>query len=239
MPKRVSCLNKHEEVVIMSIKITKDKNAIIAVILYGLYGLFDFFAGTKDIVEISNSTWVLVLRLLLCSAFCFSILFEKRIAIACLSAAQILLSIVCIIFIDDSYRGNDFSFTVYFEIFIYWVIMMTMAAIYCESKELKYKLIGVIPAIIAVMPMILILSKEFESMDIPEYIVFISYSIIKIAALFFIGKWTTSSVTFSEDDSDNTPSIKELKRNLKPGTETRHLRKQDLSKQDQPNHFIF
>ena len=205
MPKRVSCLNKHEEVVIMSIKITKDKNAIIAVILYGLYGLFDFFAGTKDIVEISNSTWVLVLRLLLCSAFCFSILFEKRIAIACLSAAQILLSIVCIIFIDDSYRGNDFSFTVYFEIFIYWVIMMTMAAVYCESKELKYKLIGVIPAIIAVMPMILILSKEFESMDIPEYIVFISYSIIKIAALFFIGKWTTSSVTFSEDDSDNTP----------------------------------
>lgn len=117
--------------------------------------------------------------------------------------------------------------------------MMTMAAVYCESKELKYKLIGVIPAIIAVMPMILILSKEFESMDIPEYIVFISYSIIKIAALFFIGKWTTSSVTFSEDDSDNTPSIKELKRNLKPGTETRLLRKQDLSKQDQPNHFIF
>ena len=214
----------------MSIKITKDKNAIIAVILYGLYGLFDFFAGTKDIVEISNSTWVLVLRLLLCSAFCFSILFEKRIAIACLSAAQILLSIVCIIFIDDSYRGNDFSFTVYFEIFIYWVIMMTMAAVYCESKELKYKLIGVIPAIIAVMPMILILSKEFESMDVPEYIVFIGYAIIKIAALFFIGKWATSSVTFSEDDSDNTPSIKELKRNLKPGTETRHLRKQDLSK---------
>ena len=231
MPKRVSCLNKREEVVIMSIKITKDKNAIIAVILYGLYGLFDFFAGTKDIVEISNSTWVLVLRLLLCSAFCFSILFEKRIAIACLSAAQILLSIVCIIFIDDSYRGNDFSFTVYFEIFIYWVIMMTMAAVYCESKELKYKLIGVIPAIIAVMPMILILSKEFESMDIPEHIVFISYSIIKIAALFFIGKWTTSSVTFSEDDSDNTPSIKELKRNLKPGTETRHLRNQNLPKE--------
>ena len=65
----------------MSIKITKDKNAIIAVILYGLYGLFDFFVGTEDIVEISNSTWVLVLRLLLCSAFCFSILFEKRIAI--------------------------------------------------------------------------------------------------------------------------------------------------------------
>lgn len=214
----------------MSIKITKDKNAIIAVILYGLYGLFDFFAGTKDIVEISNSTWVLVLRLLLCSAFCFSILFEKRIAIACLSAAQILLSIVCIIFIDNSYRGNDFSFTVYFEIFIYWAIMMIMAAVYCESKELKYKLIGVIPAIIAVMPMILILSKEFESMDVPEYIVFIGYAIIKIAALFFIGKWATSSVTFSEDDSDNTPSIKELKRNHKPGTETRHLRKQDLSK---------
>lgn len=215
----------------MSIKITKDKNAIIAVILYGLYGLFDFFAGTKDIVEISNSTWVLVLRLLLCSAFCFSILFEKRIAIACLSAAQILLSIICVMFVDVSYSYIHFSFTVYFEIFIYWAIMMTMAAVYCESKELKYKLIGVIPAIIAVMPMILILSKEFESMDISEYIVFIGYSIIKIAALFFVGKWATSSVTFSEDDSDNTPSIKELKRNLKPGTETRHLRNQNLPKE--------
>ena len=215
----------------MSIKITKDKNAIIAVILYGLYGLFDFFVGMEDIVEISDSTWVLVLRLLLCSAFCFSILFEKRIAIVCLSAVQILLSIVCVIFVDSSsYYGNDFSFTVYFEIFIYWAIMMIMAAVYCESKELKYKLIGVIPAIIAVIPMILILSKEFESMDVPEYIVFIGYAIIKIAALFFIGKWATSSVTFSEDDSDNTPSIKELKRNLKPGTETRHLRKQDLPK---------
>lgn len=33
----------------MSIKITKDKNAIIAVILYGLYGLFDFFVGTETI----------------------------------------------------------------------------------------------------------------------------------------------------------------------------------------------
>lgn len=63
----------------MSIKITKDKNAIIAVILYGLYGLFDFFAGTKDIVEISNSTWVLVLRLLLCSAFCFATVYKGNI----------------------------------------------------------------------------------------------------------------------------------------------------------------
>ncbi len=215
----------------MSIKITKDKNAIIAVILYGLYGLFDFFVGTEDIVEISNSTWVLVLRLLLCSAFCFSILFEKRIAIACLSAAQILLSIICVMFVDVSYSYIHFSFTVYFEIFIYWAIMMTMAAVYCESKELKYKLIGVIPAINAVIPMVLILSKEFEHMDISEYIVFIGYSIIKIAALFFVGKWATSSVTFSEDDSDNTPSIKELKRNLKPGTETRHLRNQNLPKE--------
>ena len=215
----------------MSIKITKDKNAIIAVILYGLYGLFDFFVGTEDIVEISNSTWVLVLRLLLCSAFCFSILFEKRIAIACLSAAQILLSIICVMFVDVSYSYIHFSFTVYFEIFIYWAIMMTMAAVYCESKELKYKLIGVIPAINAVIPMVLILSKEFEYMDISEYIVFIGYSIIKIAALFFVGKWATSSVTFSEDDSDNTPSIKELKRNLKPGTETRHLRNQNLPKE--------
>ena len=170
----------------MSIKITKDKNAIIAVILYGLYGLFDFFVGTEDIVEISNSTWVLVLRLLLCSAFCFSILFEKRIAIACLSAAQILLSIICVMFVDVSYSYILFSFTVYFEIFIYWAIMMTMAAVYCESKELKYKLIGVIPAINAVIPMVLILSKEFEHMDISEYIVFIGYSIIKIAALFFV-----------------------------------------------------
>lgn len=215
----------------MSIKITKDKNAIIAVILYGLYGLFDFFVGTEDIVEISNSTWVLVLRLLLCSAFCFSILFEKRIAIACLSAAQILLSIICVMFVDVSYSYIHFSFTVYFEIFIYWAIMMTMAAVYCESKELKYKLIGVIPAINAVIPMVLILSKEFEHMDISEYIVFIGYSIIKIAALFFVGKWATSSVTFSDDDSDNTPSIKELKRNLKPGTETRHLRNQNLPKE--------
>ena len=215
----------------MSIKITKDKNAIIAVILYGLYGLFDFFVGTEDIVEISNSTWVLVIRLLLCSAFCFSILFEKRIAIACLSAAQILLSIICVMFVDVSYSYIHFSFTVYFEIFIYWAIMMTMAAVYCESKELKYKLIGVIPAINAVIPMVLILSKEFEHMDISEYIVFIGYSIIKIAALFFVGKWATSSVTFSEDDSDNTPSIKELKRNLKPGTETRHLRNQNLPKE--------
>lgn len=215
----------------MSIKITKDKNAIIAVILYGLYGLFDFFVGTEDIVEISNSTWVLVLRLLLCSAFCFSILFEKRIAIACLSAAQILLSIICVMFVDVSYSYIHFSFTVYFEIFIYWAIMMTMAAVYCESKELKYKLIGVIPAINAVIPMVLILSKEFEHMDISEYIVFIGYSIIKIAALFFVGKWATSSVTFSEDDSDNTPSIKELKRNLKPGTEARHLRNQNLPKE--------
>lgn len=215
----------------MSIKITKDKNAIIAVILYGLYGLFDFFVGTEDIVEISNSTWVLVLRLLLCSAFCFSILFEKRIAIACLSAAKILLSIICVMFVDVSYSYIHFSFTVYFEIFIYWAIMMTMAAVYCESKELKYKLIGVIPAINAVIPMVLILSKEFEHMDISEYIVFIGYSIIKIAALFFVGKWATSSVTFSEDDSDNTPSIKELKRNLKPGTETRHLRNQNLPKE--------
>lgn len=215
----------------MSIKITKDKNAIIAVILYGLYGLFDFFVGTEDIVEISNSTWVLVLWLLLCSAFCFSILFEKRIAIACLSAAQILLSIICVMFVDVSYSYIHFSFTVYFEIFIYWAIMMTMAAVYCESKELKYKLIGVIPAINAVIPMVLILSKEFEHMDISEYIVFIGYSIIKIAALFFVGKWATSSVTFSEDDSDNTPSIKELKRNLKPGTETRHLRNQNLPKE--------
>ncbi len=215
----------------MSIKITKDKNAIIAVILYGLYGLFDFFVGTEDIVEISNSTWVLVLRLLLCSAFCFSILFEKRIAIACLSAAQILLSIICVMFVDVSYSYIHFSFTVYFEIFIYWAIMMTMAAVYCESKELKYKLIGVIPAINAVIPMVLILSKKFEHMDISEYIVFIGYSIIKIAALFFVGKWATSSVTFSEDDSDNTPSIKELKRNLKPGTETRHLRNQNLPKE--------
>lgn len=215
----------------MSIKITKDKNAIIAVILYGLYGLFDFFVGTEDIVEISNSTWVLVLRLLLCSAFCFSILFEKRIAIACLSAAQILLSIICVMFVDVSYSYIHFSFTVYFEIFIYWAIMMTMAAVYCESKELKYKLIGVIPAINAVIPMVLILSKEFEHMDISEYIVFIGYSIIKIAALFFVGKWATSIVTFSEDDSDNTPSIKELKRNLKPGTETRHLRNQNLPKE--------
>lgn len=215
----------------MSIKITKDKNAIIAVILYGLYGLFDFFVGTEDIVEISNSTWVLVLRLLLCSAFCFSILFEKGIAIACLSAAQILLSIICVMFVDVSYSYIHFSFTVYFEIFIYWAIMMTMAAVYCESKELKYKLIGVIPAINAVIPMVLILSKEFEHMDISEYIVFIGYSIIKIAALFFVGKWATSSVTFSEDDSDNTPSIKELKRNLKPGTETRHLRNQNLPKE--------
>lgn len=215
----------------MSIKITKDKNAIIAVILYGLYGLFDFFVGTEDIVEISNSMWVLVLRLLLCSAFCFSILFEKRIAIACLSAAQILLSIICVMFVDVSYSYIHFSFTVYFEIFIYWAIMMTMAAVYCESKELKYKLIGVIPAINAVIPMVLILSKEFEHMDISEYIVFIGYSIIKIAALFFVGKWATSSVTFSEDDSDNTPSIKELKRNLKPGTETRHLRNQNLPKE--------
>lgn len=215
----------------MSIKITKDKNAIIAVILYGLYGLFDFFVGTEDIVEISNSTWVLVLRLLLCSAFCFSILFEKRIAIACLSAAQILLSIICVMFVDVSYSYIHFSFTVYFEIFIYWAIMMTMAAVYCESKELKYKLIGVIPAINAVIPMVLILSKEFEHMDISKYIVFIGYSIIKIAALFFVGKWATSSVTFSEDDSDNTPSIKELKRNLKPGTETRHLRNQNLPKE--------
>lgn len=215
----------------MSIKITKDKNAIIAVILYGLYGLFDFFVGTEDIVEISNSTWVLVLRLLLCSAFCFSILFEKRIAIACLSAAQILLSIICVMFVDVSYSYIHFSFTVYFEIFIYWAIMMTMAAVYCESKELKYKLIGVIPAINAVIPMVLILSNEFEHMDISEYIVFIGYSIIKIAALFFVGKWATSSVTFSEDDSDNTPSIKELKRNLKPGTETRHLRNQNLPKE--------
>lgn len=215
----------------MSIKITKDKNAIIAVILYGLYGLFDFFVGTEDIVEISNSTWVLVLRLLLCSAFCFSILFEKRIAIACLSAAQILLSIICVMFVDVSYSYIHFSFTVYFEIFIYWAIMMTMAAVYCESKELKYKLIGVIPAINAVIPMVLILSKEFEHMDISEYIVFIGYSIIKIAALFFVGKWATSSVTFSEDDSDNTPSTKELKRNLKPGTETRHLRNQNLPKE--------
>lgn len=215
----------------MSIKITKDKNAIIAVILYGLYGLFDFFVGTEDIVEISNSTWVLVLRLLLCSAFCFSILFEKRIAIACLSAAQILLSIICVMFVDVSYSYIHFSFTVYFEIFIYWAIMMTMAAVYCESKELKYKLIGVIPAINAVIPMVLILSKEFEHMDISEYIVFIGYSIIKIAALFFVGKWATSSATFSEDDSDNTPSIKELKRNLKPGTETRHLRNQNLPKE--------
>lgn len=215
----------------MSIKITKDKNAIIAVILYELYGLFDFFVGTEDIVEISNSTWVLVLRLLLCSAFCFSILFEKRIAIACLSAAQILLSIICVMFVDVSYSYIHFSFTVYFEIFIYWAIMMTMAAVYCESKELKYKLIGVIPAINAVIPMVLILSKEFEHMDISEYIVFIGYSIIKIAALFFVGKWATSSVTFSEDDSDNTPSIKELKRNLKPGTETRHLRNQNLPKE--------
>lgn len=215
----------------MSIKITKDKNAIIAVILYGLYGLFDFFVGTEDIVEISNSTWVLVLRLLLCSTFCFSILFEKRIAIACLSAAQILLSIICVMFVDVSYSYIHFSFTVYFEIFIYWAIMMTMAAVYCESKELKYKLIGVIPAINAVIPMVLILSKEFEHMDISEYIVFIGYSIIKIAALFFVGKWATSSVTFSEDDSDNTPSIKELKRNLKPGTETRHLRNQNLPKE--------
>ena len=215
----------------MSIKITKDKNAIIAVILYGLYGLFDFFVGTEDIVEISNSTWVLVLRLLLCSAFCFSILFEKRIAIACLSAAQILLSIICVMFVDVSYSYIHFSFTVYFEIFIYWAIMMTMAAVYCESKELKYKLIGVIPAINAVIPMVLILSKEFGHMDISEYIVFIGYSIIKIAALFFVGKWATSSVTFSEDDSDNTPSIKELKRNLKPGTETRHLRNQNLPKE--------
>lgn len=215
----------------MSIKITKDKNAIIAVILYGLYGLFDFFVGTEDIVEISNSTWVLVLRLLLCSAFCFSILFEKRIAIACLSAAQILLSIIRVMFVDVSYSYIHFSFTVYFEIFIYWAIMMTMAAVYCESKELKYKLIGVIPAINAVIPMVLILSKEFEHMDISEYIVFIGYSIIKIAALFFVGKWATSSVTFSEDDSDNTPSIKELKRNLKPGTETRHLRNQNLPKE--------
>ena len=215
----------------MSIKITKDKNAIVAVILYGLYGLFDFFVGTEDIVEISNSTWVLVLRLLLCSAFCFSILFEKRIAIACLSAAQILLSIICVMFVDVSYSYIHFSFTVYFEIFIYWAIMMTMAAVYCESKELKYKLIGVIPAINAVIPMVLILSKEFEHMDISEYIVFIGYSIIKIAALFFVGKWATSSVTFSEDDSDNTPSIKELKRNLKPGTETRHLRNQNLPKE--------
>lgn len=215
----------------MSIKITKDKNAIIAVILYGLYGLFDFFVGTEDIVEISNSTWVLVLRLLLCSAFCFSILFEKRIAIACLSAAQILLSIICVMFVDVSYSYIHFSFTVYFEIFIYWAIMMTMAAVYCESKELKYKLIGVIPAINAVIPMVLILSKEFEHMDISEYIVFIGYSIIKIAALFFVGKWATSSVTFSEDDSDNTPSIKELKRNLKPGTETRHLQNQNLPKE--------
>lgn len=215
----------------MSIKITKDKNAIIAVILYGLYGLFDFFVGTEDIVEISNSTWVLVLRLLLCSAFCFSILFEKRIAIACLSAAQILLSIICVMFVDVSYSYIHFSFTVYFEIFIYWAIMMTMAAVYCEFKELKYKLIGVIPAINAVIPMVLILSKEFEHMDISEYIVFIGYSIIKIAALFFVGKWATSSVTFSEDDSDNTPSIKELKRNLKPGTETRHLRNQNLPKE--------
>ena len=214
----------------MSIKITKDKNAIIAVILYGLYGLFDFFVGTEDIVEISNSTWVLVLRLLLCSAFCFSILFEKRIAIACLSAAQILLSIICVMFVDVSYSYIHFSFTVYFEIFIYWAIMMTMAAVYCESKELKYKLIGV-PAINAVIPMVLILSKKFEHMDISEYIVFIGYSIIKIAALFFVGKWATSSVTFSEDDSDNTPSIKELKRNLKPGTETRHLRNQNLPKE--------
>lgn len=215
----------------MSIKITKDKNAIIAVTLYGLYGLFDFFVGTEDIVEISNSTWVLVLRLLLCSAFCFSILFEKRIAIACLSAAQILLSIICVMFVDVSYSYIHFSFTVYFEIFIYWAIMMTMAAVYCESKELKYKLIGVIPAINAVIPMVLILSKKFEHMDISEYIVFIGYSIIKIAALFFVGKWATSSVTFSEDDSDNTPSIKELKRNLKPGTETRHLRNQNLPKE--------
>ncbi len=215
----------------MSLKITKDKNAIIAVILYGLYGLFDFFVGTEDIVEISNSTWVLVLRLLLCSAFCFSILFEKRIAIACLYAAQILLSIICVMFVDVSYSYIHFSFTVYFEIFIYWAIMMTMAAVYCESKELKYKLIGVIPAINAVIPMVLILSKEFEHMDISEYIVFIGYSIIKIAALFFVGKWATSSVTFSEDDSDNTPSIKELKRNLKPGTETRHLRNQNLPKE--------
>ena len=215
----------------MSIKITKDRNAIIAVILYGLYGLFDFFVGTEDIVEISNSTWVLVLRLLLCSAFCFSILFEKRIAIACLSAAQILLSIICVMFVDVSYSYIHFSFTVYFEIFIYWAIMMTMAAVYCESKELKYKLIGVIPAINAVIPMVLILSKKFEHMDISEYIVFIGYSIIKIAALFFVGKWATSSVTFSEDDSDNTPSIKELKRNLKPGTETRHLRNQNLPKE--------
>lgn len=215
----------------MSIKITKDKNAIIAVILYGLYGLFDFFVGTEDIVEISNSTWVLVLRLLLCSAFCFSILFEKRIAIACLSAAQILLSIICVMFVDVSYSYIHFSFTVYFEIFIYWAIMMTMAAVYCESKKLKYKLIGVIPAINAVIPMVLILSKKFEHMDISEYIVFIGYSIIKIAALFFVGKWATSSVTFSEDDSDNTPSIKELKRNLKPGTETRHLRNQNLPKE--------
>ena len=215
----------------MSIKITKDKNAIIAVILYGLYGLFDFFVGTEDIVEISNSTWVLVLRLLLCSAFCFSILFEKRIAIACLSAAQILLSIICVMFVDVSYSYIHFSFTVYFEIFIYWAIMMTMAAVYCESKELKYKLIGVIPAINAVIPMVLILSKEFEHMDISEYIVFIGYSIIKIAALFFVGKWATSSVTFSEDDSDNTPSIKELKRNLKTGTETRHLRNKNLPKE--------
>ena len=215
----------------MSIKITKDKNAIIAVILYGLYGLFDFFVGTADIVEISNSTWVLVLRLLLCSAFCFSIQNKKRIAIACLSAAQILLSIICVMFVDVSYSYIHFSFTVYFEIFIYWAIMMTMAAVYCESKELKYKLIGVIPAINAVIPMVLILSKEFEYMDISEYIVFIGYSIIKIAALFFVGKWATSSVTFSEDDSDNTPSIKELKRNLKPGTETRHLRNQNLPKE--------
>lgn len=190
-----------------------------------------FFVGTEDIVEISNSTWVLVLRLLLCSAFCFSILFEKRIAIACLSAAQILLSIICVMFVDVSYSYIHFSFTVYFEIFIYWAIMMTMAAVYCESKELKYKLIGVIPAINAVIPMVLILSKEFEHMDISEYIVFIGYSIIKIAALFFVGKWATSSVTFSEDDSDNTPSIKELKRNLKPGTETRHLRNQNLPKE--------
>ena len=134
-------------------------------------------------------------------------------------------------FVDVSNSYIHFSYTVYFEIFIYWAIMMTMAAVYCESKELKYKLIGVIPAINAVIPMVLILSKEFEHMDISEYIVFIGYSIIKIAALFFVGKWATSSVTFSEDDSDNTPSIKELKRNLKPGTETRHLRNQNLPKE--------
>ena len=80
-----------------------------------------------------------------------TVAFEKRIAIACLSAAQILLSIICVMFVDVSYSYIHFSFTVYFEIFIYWAIMMTMAAVYCESKELKYKLIGVIPAINAVI----------------------------------------------------------------------------------------